>query len=527
MKTQTLKLFAATFGIAIFLASSLWLVANFAINQMNERQLQSLASSAIVRIERTIDLAATSMGKLAAANHFNCNPTDRIAMRNASYTASMIRDIRIQMDQTSCWGLDRSSAMFDKTILNLTTLPAVNDAYQLARVDLGNWKGLMVKWQGGENWNVLAMIGTSGLLFDLLPADLRENSSIEMKLNDDTAVAGFQADQVSGISRDYQHFSAASERYPLKVELAIDRTLLSGWNKAMLPRIKILMVLMSLVVGYLAARGLVRAPSQVDELDRAIARGEIVPYYQPLFSLTDNRMLGFELLARWIKADGSMVSPAVFIPLAEDKGRINAVTNTLLTQAGREIGPLLAADPTLKMSFNITPEQLLAPDFVKNLLRHVAASGLPPESLVIEITERQAISDITRATEVSRDLLASGVRIAIDDAGTGHNGLSSMHALNANYLKIDKYFIDGVGLNRKSSALIEMLVSLAKQFGMTVVAEGIETDAQVAALRLLGINEGQGYVHSRPVPAKVLNDLFAQAGGTTPSPDIVIKAIAN
>jgi EAL domain-containing protein (putative c-di-GMP-specific phosphodiesterase class I) len=156
----------------------------------------------------------------------------------------------------------------------------------------------------------------------------------------------------------------------------------------------------------------------------------------------------------------------------------------------------------------VTPDQLLGQGFVESLTANITKTGLNLKQLVIEITERQPISDMQAALHVSRELLELGVRLALDDAGTGHNGLSSLHALQAHYLKIDKYFVDGVALDRKSGVLVEALISLAQQFSMDVVAEGIETEEQRVKLLELGIREGQGYLYARPLPA---SELIAKA----------------
>jgi EAL domain-containing protein (putative c-di-GMP-specific phosphodiesterase class I) len=131
--------------------------------------------------------------------------------------------------------------------------------------------------------------------------------------------------------------------------------------------------------------------------------------------------------------------------------------------------------------------------------------------MVVEVTERQAIADKDKAAAVTEKLIGAGMQVAIDDAGTGHNGLSAIHALGANYLKIDKFFVDGITLDRKSSELVELLAALAAKFGMTVVAEGVETEEQIAVLLQLGIRAGQGFFYSKPVPATTILAMAAKA----------------
>lgn len=501
--------FTTALAVAVVFGVSLWQLGNFLINEMNTNRLASLAETAITRMERNIDFAVIGMGDLAGENHFACRPLDRKALQQVAYSSGSVRDIRLQSADGTCWGMEDSEATFGQAVDSARPSTARNQNYQLATIKVQSWRGLMVKWNG-DGWNILSVIGTSGLLFDLLPAELRDHGSMSMSLTDGMTFADYQPEGgLFADSASSQRFTAQSTRYPIAFSLDLDEAALARWNHGYHLSIEIAAGLFSLAFGLLAARGIVRPPSPLDDLDRALAQGEIVPFYQPLFSLEDNRVIGFEMLARWVRADGTMTPPAEFIPLAEREGRINALTIALLTRAGEDVGPLLKGDPLLKLTFNVTPEQFLSENFVETLLARVARCGLPPENLVIEITERQAIGDVNRANDVSRRLVEHGFRIAIDDAGTGHNGLSSLHALNANYMKIDKYFVDGVTLNRKSSVLIEMMVSLADQLGMTVVAEGIESRAQIETLKELGIREGQGYVFSRPVAANALRELLA------------------
>lgn len=339
---------------------------------------------------------------------------------------------------------------------------------------------------------------------------------MEMVLSDQRVVSSYAPEGAAGLVEDFSEFGKASERYPISVRLMIDDAAVASWNRSFSSDIIAIAGLISLGLGYLGARGLTRPPTPLRQLDDALSQGYIHPVYQPLFCLSTGRMTGFEMLARWTRPDGSSISPAVFIPLAEDSGRIDRLTFALLDKAGAEIGDMLQRNETLKLSFNVTPDQLLGVGFVESLSSQIAKAGLNPRQLVIEITERQPISDFEPALQVSRELSKLGIRLAIDDAGTGHNGLSSLHALQAHYLKIDKYFVDGVALDRKSAVLVEALISLASQFGMEVVAEGIETEEQRIKLLDLGIQEGQGYLYAKPLPA---SDLIARVEqGAQPMP---------
>ena len=272
--------------------------------------------------------------------------------------------------------------------------------------------------------------------------------------------------------------------------------------------INVLVCTNGLIIGYLSSRALFPPLGPIDEIDEAIRNGEFVPYFQPIINLRSSSIVGFEMLARWTRPNGELVSPGRFIPLAENFDRIDDILFTLLRTAGREIGPRLLKNPHLKLTFNITPGQFLEPKFLPRLLKVIASAGLPVGNLEAEITERQEIADLQLASQVITQYKKHGIRVAIDDAGTGHNGLSSIQKLDVCTLKLDKIFIDGIVNDERSRQMIEMLANLAKQYKMNVVAEGIETPEQAAAALELGIPEGQGFYFSRPLKAVDLRALL-------------------
>ncbi|MDH4413487.1 MAG: EAL domain-containing protein [Rhizobium sp.] len=502
-----LKLTGASLGLAALVAGCLWLIAHSFIAQANRQQLNDMLQAAVIRLERQIDLAVISMGELGAQGPYGCAPAVSKAIEDIAFRSVSIREIRVASAKAVCWGDNDHEEIFRGALSASRPVPAINPAYELAPIETAEWKGLMVRWTS-EDGNLAAFLATDGLLFDILPGELRDHAYMDMMLSDQRVVSHYAPEGAGAPGAEYSEFGMASERYPIHVRLLLDEDVAASRGSGFGSDIIAIAGLFSLGLGYLGARGLMRPLTPLQELDQALARGHIHPVYQPLFCLATGEMTGFEMLARWTRPDGSNISPAVFIPLAEDSGRIDSLTFALLDRAGAEIGDMLRRNATLKCSFNVTPDQLLDTGFVERFTEKIAKAGLNPSQMVIEITERQPISDIEAALRVSRELVDLGVRLALDDAGTGHNGLSSLHALQAHYLKIDKYFVDGVALDRKSGVLVEALISLAQQFGMEVVAEGIETEEQRIKLLDLGIREGQGYLYAKPLSA---NDLIAKA----------------
>ena len=199
-----------------------------------------------------------------------------------------------------------------------------------------------------------------------------------------------------------------------------------------------------------------------------------------------------------------------FIPLAESSGRIQSMTWQILDHSLADLQPLLKADKEFKLSLNVVPKHLMSAGFVETLRAHVVAAKVSARQIVIEVTERDELEDLARAASVVNELRNYGFRVAIDDVGVGHSGLSRLKGLGANTIKIDKFFVDTITADASTTTIVEMLVDLARDLHMTVVAEGIETEEQVRALISCGVEQGQGYLVAAPLPFVKFAELLKQ-----------------
>jgi len=254
-----------------------------------------------------------------------------------------------------------------------------------------------------------------------------------------------------------------------------------------------------------------RRKNPVHELRRALQADEFVPYYQPILDITNGRLEGAEVLVRWRKPDGSVVPPANFIPLLESSGLIFDVTQALMRRVCREAGPAIGCRPRCKLSFNLTARHFADRAVVDDVRGIFEASPIGLSQLVLEVTERQPLENLTAARGVIAALQALGVRVAMDDVGAGHNGLSYLLKLGVDIIKIDKLFVDAIGAERHSAAIISSLVELARTMRMDIVAEGVESFEQVAYLRDQGIRLAQGYVFAPPLPGAAFLQLLEAA----------------
>lgn len=234
------------------------------------------------------------------------------------------------------------------------------------------------------------------------------------------------------------------------------------------------------------------------ELREAIERDEIRAYYQPIVSLPDRRIVGFELLARWHHREKGVLAPGEFIELAEDTGLITPLTLALIRQAGRDCA---AWPEEIQLAINISPRQLKEPLLASELIQTIQAAGIPPHRAEVELTEDGILDDYELAKSVLSIFRLHGITLALDDFGTGYSSLSHLRELRFDKLKIDRSFVQGLPDNAESRKLVDVMLQLAGSFDMTVTAEGIETAEQAAFLAERGCARGQGFLFGRPLPA--------------------------
>ena len=237
-------------------------------------------------------------------------------------------------------------------------------------------------------------------------------------------------------------------------------------------------------------------------LRRAIQRDELVLYYQPKVSILSGRIVAMEALLRWGHPGRGMIPPNEFIPFAEESGLIDELGMWALSEACRQ--NRLWADSGLiraPVAVNWSPQQLYRPGMVERVARVLADTGLPAELLELELTETALATRPEEAARVLGELSALGVVISIDDFGTGYSSLAYLRRLPLDKLKIDRAFIRELAANESDATIVQAVISMAHSLGMDVIAEGVETRAQLDRLRAMGCDEYQGYLCSRPVGA--------------------------
>ncbi len=255
------------------------------------------------------------------------------------------------------------------------------------------------------------------------------------------------------------------------------------------------------------------------DLRRALSRDEFRIHYQPIVSLEDWRIAGFEALIRWEHPQQGFITPLKFIPVAEETGLIIPIGQWVMREACRQLRAWqehYTADPPLTISVNLSGKQFLQPDLIKCIEEVLTETGLAASSLKIEITESAIIENIDSAAEILRQIKALGIQISLDDFGTGYSSLSYLHRFPIDTLKIDRSFVTAMNLP-KNSEIVRTIINLAVNLGMDVIAEGVETREQIIQLTGLGCTYLQGFLLSKPVDGLAMRELIEQthqrAGG--------------
>ncbi|MBU0592191.1 MAG: EAL domain-containing protein [Gammaproteobacteria bacterium] len=249
------------------------------------------------------------------------------------------------------------------------------------------------------------------------------------------------------------------------------------------------------------------------ELRRAVERNELCVYYQPIVSSTSGEAIGFEALVRWQHPERGMISPAEFIPVAEESGLIGSIGRWVLQEACREAQTWRSRFPHgdgLFVSVNLSAKQFLQANLGEEILQILLESGLDPHRLHLEITESALLDNPETSNQVLVELRARGIHLYLDDFGTGYSSLSYLHSFPFDALKIDRSFVCMLGKGSKHVGMVSAIIAIARSFGMDVIAEGVETREQLEQLWELGCHNIQGYYYSRPLPVEGVTEWLAK-----------------
>lgn len=329
----------------------------------------------------------------------------------------------------------------------------------------------------------------------------------------DTVLFSRDATTYEGASRaDIEAKSLPLAGGSMRLQVSIDRNLV----EASLAPIRNWAMVGSIIIGalivILITRLIHHTPARVNQIERAINHGEFVPFYQPVIDIDSGKLVGCEVLVRWVKPDGTTVSPGAFIGLAEQTGLAIPMTRHLMQTVVEDLQKDYAERPGLKVAINLFNQHFTDLDIIHDLEDIFGPSTIAYNQVVLEITERAPLESLAQAKVIMRKLQRLGCRLALDDAGTGHGGLAYLQELGLDIVKIDKMFIDQLGKSRTGESITHTLTDLAHELDMDVVAEGVERIEQVAHLRRYGIRQAQGFLFAPALPANQYLALVKKLG---------------
>jgi diguanylate cyclase (GGDEF)-like protein/PAS domain S-box-containing protein len=252
-----------------------------------------------------------------------------------------------------------------------------------------------------------------------------------------------------------------------------------------------------------------RRQATATELRHALEREEFTVHYQPIVDLTTGALVSAETLLRWEHPDRGLVSPAEFVPLAEETGLIVPIGAWVLEQACQQL--VRWNEPSMSVAVNLSVRQMIAPDIASLVEDVLMRTGARPENLCLELTESVFMEDVDYFGKTLASLKTLGVRLAIDDFGTGYSSLSYLKRFPVDAVKVDRAFVDGLGTDPHYSALVAAIVAMADALGLEVTAEGVENQDQLAMLKRLQCRRAQGFYLARPMPADAISRLVAES----------------
>jgi sensor c-di-GMP phosphodiesterase-like protein len=478
------------------------------VERQSQNEIDSAARRTIALVDYRIGRAVLMLDELAASGVASCRADHLDALRAANLGFGAVKEFSILSADGRLLCSDLGVVPGERTVLASQGITARPDA-TIELIRIGDWtKFIRVRRPAVAGDTVLAA---------LIPADLlvpRTNSrgglmSVHARM---AMQNGAFVSDVGPPSDTSNHLSSTgtSAIYGLTVDSSVSRSVLASDYQDLQTLGLIFTGIMAVVLFAFFILFPKRGPhNPVAELEKALKAGEFIPYYQPVVDITTGRVRGAEVLMRWRKPDGTIVAPAAFIPLAESSGLILEMTRAIMRHVRDEMGPAVAERPFLRMGFNLAARHFMDDGIVSDVREIFEGSPVRLTQIVLEVTERQSLDSLTSARRVIAALQGLGVKVAIDDIGAGHAGLSYMLKLGVDIIKIDKMFIDALGHETSSMTIVETLIDLARNMRMDVIAEGVETFEQVVALRERGIRAAQGYVFAPPLPGSAFLELLA------------------
>lgn len=503
----------ATFAIGLGLACLPLVGANLALQEYahsrGESNLKAIGIMTIRHVEDKLDQAIEAIRFLDRQGIDHCNSnTVRIMQRQVfSNIPVKVLGLMDHVGQVICTQTGQPLALDN---LSMSSIPMEDGiSFRLVSAFEDNQLALLVAHPTQNFLSYVALIPQEA--FEL-PSLLKNRAGLSGAVVSQSLQNGqfvniaefsfdkFKSGSGTGSGKDLS-YSLSSERYPINVD--VRASFAANWNVYidLQAYVNLGSVLVGILLFFFFVQTIRRSDAPVNDIEDGIAKGEFVPFYQPIINIQTGQLAGCEVLIRRRRPDGSIELPGGFIGLAEATGLATPMTTMLMRKVAEDLGAIYLQRPGLKVGINLFNDHFDSLEIIKDIETIFGQSGVHYSQLVFEVTERQQLKNINRAKVVIRKMQALGARVALDDAGTGHGGLAYLQQLGMDIIKIDKIFVDSIGTDRFSLPIIGSLVKLAEDLGMSVVAEGVETLEQVDYLKKLNIEDAQGFLFAPALPA--------------------------
>ncbi|MGF6172341.1 EAL domain-containing protein [Ensifer sp. 4252] len=490
----------AALGAILPIVAAFYLSWSVAISKEQAR-LSRIAEYAIMRADTAFGEATAA---LKAADGFKLTPCSQehiAAMRTLVVTTRSIEDIGyFEGDELKCTSWGKPETTIARQQVDFTT---ANDIGVTAQVHptVSDGRAML-----GFRYRSYSVLTDPGRFVDVLASP---DTRLAVASDTGTLVSALNDPDASLIKRLVEHpqtgsdtdnlFATSSGSGWIAIATSSRASLLDDLGRERLLLLPLGAIVAALMVGlvYWLSR---RRLSPLGELSIAVQRREFIVHYQPLIEMKTGICVGAEALVRWRRPDGSLVRPDTFIPLAEEGGLIQAITDQVIDGVIKDLGSVLVADRSLHIAINLSADDIKSGRVLPVIQAALANSGILTEQIWLEATER-GFMDVKSARATIEEARRLGHSVAIDDFGTGYSSLQYLQDLPLDALKIDKSFIDTVGLVSATSAVTPHIIDIAKSLNLYIVAEGIERQEQADYLLARGVQYGQGWLYSKALPA--------------------------
>lgn len=477
--------------------------------------LQNAADAIATNVQAGAYDAVASLRRVLADSPSLCTPSFVANVHKQMEQSLYLRQVLVEnyngVQYCDALGKDVEYSLLSKPL----PIPNHTETLEIAR--LGGLAAPVLKvTQGfGEARNVSAFAPMVVSTAQGLLAGLKPTTSVRLSLADGTEVMTAGDPNAFGNTGDTEFVTVESfaGELPIRVSATVPFAIVRADYSDLDASFTVLCCLMCGAFLALALQYVRRSDVPALDLERAIAAGELKPYYQPVINLRTGALAGCEVLCRWEKKSGEVIPPGAFIEYAEVTGLAVPMTVSLMQQVKADLADLCRDMPELKVSINLFEGHFRDGNVVEDVQTIFGGSSINFRQLVFEITERQPLSQIQAANSVIAGLHALGCRVAMDDAGTGHSNLAYMQTLGVDVIKIDRVFTDMVKEGTTQVPVLDGLIVMAHDLGTEIVAEGVETEAQALYLRARGVVHAQGYLFAPALRVAPFRDLARALNG--------------